>query len=137
MGFDQLAHKRAHPRDELRLAASAVGKEGIVGDVEVARIGPRLDDLAKNGEAAEPGIKDEDARCHEDLWLELLRHMARVSGRRGALPLPMRTRACPSSAIRVVEVGQTRLRLGEGWGEGVSGGTDRSEPLTNSFLLQR
>src|SRR5215472_4180412 len=79
MGFDQLAHKRAHPRDELRLAASAVGKEGIVGDVDVARIGPRLDDLAKNGEAAEPGIKDEDARCHEDLWLQLLHHMTRRS----------------------------------------------------------
>ena len=70
MGFDQLAHERAHPRDEFRLGASVVGKEGIVGDVDVERIGPRLDDLAKNGEAAEPGIKDEDGRSHGGCWYE-------------------------------------------------------------------
>src|SRR5262249_57034182 len=80
VSFDQLAHERAHPRDEFRLAATVIGKEGIVGDVDVARIGPRIDDLAKNGEAAEPGIKDKDARYHEDLWLQLLHRMARVSG---------------------------------------------------------
>ena len=28
----------------------AIGKEGIVGDVDVARIGARLDDLAKHGQ---------------------------------------------------------------------------------------
>jgi hypothetical protein len=70
VGFDQLAHERAHPRDKLRLAASAVGKEGIVGDVDVARIGPRPDDLAKNREAAEPGIEDENGRNHGGCWYE-------------------------------------------------------------------
>src|SRR5262249_3353393 len=62
--------ERADPRDELRLAAAAIGKEGIVGDVDVARIGPHLGDLAKNGEAAEPGIKDENGRGHGGRWYE-------------------------------------------------------------------
>src|SRR5262249_22240692 len=68
VGLNQFAHERADPRDKLRFAAAAIGKEGIVGDVDVARIGPHLGDLAKNGEAAEPGIKDENGRGHGGRW---------------------------------------------------------------------
>src|SRR5262249_2796421 len=53
-----------------RLAATAIGKEGIVGDVDVARIGPHLGDLAKDGEAAEPGIEDENGGSHGGCWYE-------------------------------------------------------------------
>ena len=49
-------------RDQLGLAAAAIGKEGVVGDVDVARVGSRLGDLAKDREAAKPGIEDENGR---------------------------------------------------------------------------
>ncbi len=60
---DQVAHQRDHARDQLRLAVAAVGKEGVVGHVDVASVRPRLHHLAKDGEAAEPGIEDENGRC--------------------------------------------------------------------------
>ena len=63
MGLDQLAHEGNHARHELGLAMAAIRKESIVGDVEVARIGARLEDLAKDGEAPEPGIEHENGRC--------------------------------------------------------------------------
>ncbi len=65
VGLDQLAHEIAHALDEFRLAVTAVGKEGVVRDIDVTRVRPRLRHFAKDGEAAEPGIENEDARCHE------------------------------------------------------------------------
>ena len=64
VGLDQLAHEGANARDEFGLAATAVGKEGVVGDVKVARVRPRLGDFAENGQSAETGIEDENGRCH-------------------------------------------------------------------------
>jgi hypothetical protein len=64
VGLDQLAHQVANARDEFGLAATAVGKEGVVGDVNVIRIGPRLGDFAENGQSAETGIEGENGRCH-------------------------------------------------------------------------
>src|SRR5262245_60984139 len=70
MALDQLAHKRVHARDELRLAATAVRKECVVCDIDVARVGSRLCHFAKNGQPAEPGIEDEDGRCHGGRWYQ-------------------------------------------------------------------
>ena len=58
--------------DQRRLALLAIGKEGVVGDVDVARVRPRLGDLAEDREAAEPGIEDKDGRQgrHGDRWYE-------------------------------------------------------------------
>ena len=39
----------------------AVGKEGVVGDVDIIRVRPRLHDFAEHREAAEAGIEHEDA----------------------------------------------------------------------------
>src|SRR5262249_15434247 len=102
MGLDQLAHKVAHARDELGLAATAVGKEGIVGDVDVARIGPHLGDLAKNGEAAEPGIEDENGGSHGGCWYEKngRRAMSSRSTRSGVRRLPLAARAQKRRALR-------------------------------------
>src|SRR5262245_4290322 len=82
VGLDQLVHERAYARNELGLAATAVRKESIVGDVDVARIGPHLGDLAKNGEAAEPGIKDENGGSHGGWWYE--KNGCRAMSSRGA-----------------------------------------------------
>jgi hypothetical protein len=62
MGRDQFVHQRADVRHQLALALRVVGKEGVVRDIGVMRVGPRLGDLAENREAAEPGIEDEDRR---------------------------------------------------------------------------
>src|SRR5262249_18726308 len=98
VGLDQLAHERAHPRDELRLAASAVGKEGIVGDIDVARIGPRLDDLAKYREAAQSGIEDEDGRSHGGCWYE--KNAVRAMSGRGIARRASRCRMLASCRTR-------------------------------------
>ena len=42
------------------LAVVAIGKERIVGDIDVVRIGPGADDLAQDREAAKAGVEDED-----------------------------------------------------------------------------
>ena len=81
--LDQLAHQGDDALDQFRLALAAVGKEGIVGDVEVARVGARLGDLAEDREAAEPGIEDEDGRRggHSEGWIRKDRpRRNRVSG---------------------------------------------------------
>ena len=41
MRGDQLADQRHHARDDLVLAMVAVGKEGVVGDIDIMRVGPR------------------------------------------------------------------------------------------------
>ncbi len=64
MRLDQVAHEGHHTCDQLRLAMAAVRKEGIVGGVDVAGVGARLEDLAKHGEAPEPGIEHENGRCN-------------------------------------------------------------------------
>jgi hypothetical protein len=38
----------------------AIGKERIVGDLDVVRVGPGADDLAQDREAAKAGVEDED-----------------------------------------------------------------------------
>ena len=68
VGLDQLAHEVDDARDQLRLAMPAIGKEGVIGDVDVAGVGARLGDLAKYREAAEPGIEDENG--HGGRWYE-------------------------------------------------------------------
>src|SRR5262249_45485727 len=75
---------------------------GIVGDVDVARIGPHLGDLAKNGEAAEPGIKDENGGSHGGCWYEKngRRAMSSRSARSGVRRLPLSARAQNRRALR-------------------------------------
>src|SRR5262249_20735009 len=101
VSLDQFAHERADPRDELGLAATVIGKEGIVGDVDVARIGPRLDDLAKNCEAAEPGIEDEDGGRHGGCWYERngRRAMAGAGGARRPRAAVAALASCGSAQI--------------------------------------
>ena len=48
--------------DQRRFVVTAVGKERVVGDVDEARVRPRLRDLAEHGEAAEAGIEDQNGR---------------------------------------------------------------------------
>src|SRR5262249_34385253 len=69
VGLDQFGHELGDARDELCLVAAAVGKESVVRDIDIARVRPRLRDFAEDGEAAKPGIEDEDARCHELAYL--------------------------------------------------------------------
>ena len=52
MDGDQLAHESRDAIDQLRLAMIAIGKESIVGDVDVAQVGPCLGDLSEHGETA-------------------------------------------------------------------------------------
>ena len=40
----------------------AIGKKGIIGDIDVMRIAPHGDDLPQHGETAEAGIEDENGR---------------------------------------------------------------------------
>ena len=44
----------------LFLAVVAIGKERIVGDIDIVRVGPGADDLAQDREAAKAGVEDED-----------------------------------------------------------------------------
>ena len=57
---DQLADQRHHAGDDLLLAVVAVGKERVVGDIDVVRVGPGADDLAQDREAAKAGVEDEN-----------------------------------------------------------------------------
>ena len=57
---DQLTDQRHHAGDDLFLAMMAIGKERIVGDIDVVRVRPGADDLAQDREAAKAGIEDED-----------------------------------------------------------------------------
>ena len=60
MARDQLADQRHHAGDDLLLAVVAIGKERIVGDIDVVRVGPGADDLTQDREAAKAGVEDED-----------------------------------------------------------------------------
>ena len=44
------------------LAVMAIGKEGVVGDIDIMRVGPRRDDLTQHREAAKAGIEYENRR---------------------------------------------------------------------------
>ena len=60
MARDQLADQRHHAGDDLFLAVMAIGKERIVGDIDVMRVGPGADDLAQDREPAKAGVEDEN-----------------------------------------------------------------------------
>ena len=60
MARDQLADQRHHAGDDLLLAVVAIGKERIVGDIDIVRVRPGADDLAQDREAAKAGVEDED-----------------------------------------------------------------------------
>ena len=57
---DQFADQRHHAGDDLVLAVMAVGKERVVGDIDIMRVGSRGDDLAQHRESAKAGIEDEN-----------------------------------------------------------------------------
>ena len=61
---DQLAHEGNYTGDQLGLTAGAVRKKRIIGDVDEACIRTSPGDLAKDGQAAESGIEDENGRCN-------------------------------------------------------------------------
>ena len=54
---DRLADDVEDARDQRRFRLVAVGKAGVVRDIDVARVGPRRGDLAEHGEPAEPESK--------------------------------------------------------------------------------
>ena len=60
MGRDQFADQRHHAGNDLLLAVAAIGEEGVVGDIDIMRIGPATHDLTQHREAAEAGIEDKD-----------------------------------------------------------------------------
>ena len=62
VGRDQLADQRHHAGDDLLLAVVAIGEEGVVGDIDVMRVGTGADDLAQDREAAKAGIEHENRR---------------------------------------------------------------------------
>ena len=62
MGGDQFADHRHHPGDDLFLAMVAVGKEGVIRDINIMRVRPRLDDLTQYREPAKAGIEYENCR---------------------------------------------------------------------------
>ena len=62
MRGDQFADQRHHAGDDVLLAVVAVGKERIVGDIDIMRVGPRPDDFAQDREAAEAGVENENRR---------------------------------------------------------------------------
>ena len=62
MRGDQLADQGHHPGDDRLLAVMAIGKERIVRDVDIMRIGPRRDDLTQHREAAKAGIEHQNRR---------------------------------------------------------------------------
>jgi len=65
VGLNQLGHESADARDEFRLAVTAIGKESVVRDIDVTRVGSRLRDFAKNGQPAQPRVEHEDGCWHE------------------------------------------------------------------------
>ena len=60
MARDQFADQRHHAGNDLLFAVMAVGKERVVGDIDVVRVGPGADDLTQDGEAAKAGVEHED-----------------------------------------------------------------------------
>jgi len=60
---DQLAHENRDAIDQLRLAMVAIGKESIVRDIDVMRVGSCFGDLPEHGETAKAGIEDQNGRC--------------------------------------------------------------------------
>ena len=62
MGCDQFADQRHHAGDDLVLAVVAVGKERIIGDIDIMRVGPRTDDFTQYREPAKAGIEYENRR---------------------------------------------------------------------------
>jgi hypothetical protein len=62
MRGNQFADQRHHARDDLVLAVVAVGKECIVGDINVMRVGARPDALTHKREPAQAGIEHENRR---------------------------------------------------------------------------
>ena len=73
MRGDQFADQRHHPRDDLVLAMVAVGKEGVVGDIDIMRVGPRPDDLTQYRESAKAGIENQNRwrGCHAGILADL------------------------------------------------------------------
>ena len=70
MRGDQFADQRHHARDDLVLAMVAVGKEGVVGDIGIMRVGPRPDDLTQYREPAQAGIENQNCwRCCHAVFL--------------------------------------------------------------------
>ena len=59
---DGRADNRKDARDQRVFRLVAIGKAGIVGDVNVTRAGQRRFDLAKHRETANAGIEDKDRR---------------------------------------------------------------------------
>jgi len=62
MRADQFPHQRHHAGDDLVLAVVAVGKEGVVRDVDVMRVGARSHDLTQDREPAKAGIEHQNRR---------------------------------------------------------------------------
>ena len=60
VGRDQFADQRHHAGDDLLLAVVAIGEEGVVGDIDIMRIGPAAYDLTQHREAAKAGVEDEN-----------------------------------------------------------------------------
>ena len=69
---DQLADQRTTRATNAFLGRGAVGEEGVIGDIDEIGVRPRGDDLAKDGQPAEAGIKDQNGRscghAAEILW---------------------------------------------------------------------
>ena len=66
MRGDQIADQRHDAGDDFVLAMMAVGKEGVVGDINIMRVGARPDDLTQYREPAKAGIENQNRRrcCH-------------------------------------------------------------------------
>src|SRR5690349_598187 len=86
---EQLAHERADARDERVLGVAAIGKEGVIGDIDVARVGPRLRHFAKNREAAEARVEDEDGGCHAKTLVSTAGSYATDRARAWCAPSPL------------------------------------------------
>ena len=62
MMYDQFSDQRHHAGNDLLFAVMAVGKERVVGDIDVVRVGPGADDLPQDGEAAKTEVEHENRR---------------------------------------------------------------------------
>ena len=62
MRRDQLAHHRHHAGNDLLLGVVAIGKEHIVGDIDIMRVRPQPHHLAQHREPAKAGIEHENRR---------------------------------------------------------------------------
>jgi len=63
MTINQTRHDRQHPRHQLALAKGAIGKSRVVGGIDQPGVRPRLGDLGKHRQTAEPGIEHKNARA--------------------------------------------------------------------------